>query len=151
MKSILSVILSSLLILGCHNSKEKTDTTEGIAIKDTSHHVEMTDIIEMDNGQKWKINLEMKPFIAEEENILKSYTESHSNDFKNLAVQLKEKNSALIKSCTMKGKSHEELHKWLHPHLERVAALEKADNEQQANDLVHQLMKSFQTFHEYFQ
>jgi len=111
----------------------------------------MTDIIEMDNGQKWKINLEMKPFIAEEENILKSYTESHSNDFKNLAVQLKEKNSALIKSCTMKGKSHEELHKWLHPHLERVAALEKADNEQQANDLVHQLMKSFQTFHEYFQ
>lgn len=151
MKKAINVILSSLLILGCNNPQKKTEVSEVKSVKDTSHHVVVKDIIELDNGQKWKINLEMHPFIAAGENILNAYTESRSNDFKTLAVQLKEKDAALIKSCTMKGKSHEELHKWLHPHLELVAELEMAGNEQQANDLVKQLKKSFQTFHEYFQ
>lgn len=151
MKKAINVILSSLLILGCNNPQKKTEVSEMKSVKDTSLHVVVKDIIELDNGQKWKINLEMHPFIAAGENILNAYTESRSNDFKTLAAQLKEKDAALIKSCTMKGKSHEELHKWLHPHLELVAALEMAGNEQQANDLVQQLKKSFQTFHEYFQ
>lgn len=151
MKKAINVILSSLLILGCNNPQKKTEVSEVKSVKDTSLHVVVKDIIELDNGQKWKINLEMHPFIAAGENILNAYTESRSNDFKTLAAQLKEKDAALIKSCTMKGKSHEELHKWLHPHLELVAELEMAGNEQQANDLVKQLKKSFQTFHEYFQ
>lgn len=151
MKKTICIFLSYLLILGCNNPQGKNEVSEVKSEKDTSHLVVVKDMIELDNGQKWKVNLEMQPFIAAGENILNTYTESWSNDFKTLAAQLKEKDAAMIKSCTMKGKSHEELHKWLHPHLELVATLAKADNEQQANDLVKQLKESFETFHEFFQ
>ncbi len=72
-------------------------------------------------------------------------------DYKELGEQLGGQNKRLIKSCTMKGKSHDELHKWLHPHMQLVEALEDAENEQNANKTIKQLKESFQTFHNYFQ
>jgi hypothetical protein len=51
----------------------------------------------------------------------------------------------------MDGKSHEELHKWLHPHMQLIEDLGNADNDQQANEIIAQLNKSFQTYHNYFQ
>ena len=50
---------------------------------------------------KWKINLEMTPYILEAEQILLQYND---NDYNALAEQLKNKNNGLIKSCTMDGK-----------------------------------------------
>lgn len=151
MNKILGIIVCSLLMLSCNNTQEKVSNVEVTTIKDTSHQQALPEIIEMDNGQKWKMNAEMRPFIAAGEGILKTYTESNSKDYTTLAAQLKEKDDALIKSCTMKGKSHDELHKWLHPHLGLVAALAKAENEQQAKDLIMQLNKSFEAFHQYFE
>ncbi|MOA59843.1 hypothetical protein D3C78_1845640 [compost metagenome] len=51
----------------------------------------------------------------------------------------------------MSGKSHDELHKWLHPHLELVTKLEKAENEKDSNAIISQLLESYKTYHEYFQ
>jgi len=64
---------------------------------------------------------------------------------------LKDQNNQLIKSCTMKGKSHDELHKWLHPHLELVEALEKSANENEAKGIVLKLQKSNEVYHQYFE
>src|SRR5690554_5471571 len=78
--------------------------------------------IELDNGAKWKVNEEMIPFVHNAEAILGQYK---GGDYKKLAEQLANENKKLINSCTMKGKSHDELHKWLHPHLELVKDLKK--------------------------
>ncbi len=51
----------------------------------------------------------------------------------------------------MSGISHDELHKWLHPHLQLVAALENAENEQDANSIIEQLSQSFALYHTYFE
>ena len=104
--------------------------------------------IELDNGKKWKVNTEMTPFITSGEQILNEFD---GKDYKALAKQLKEKNNGLIKSCTMNGKSHDELHKWLHPHLQLVDALSKAKNEQEAEEVISELKKSFTTYNTYFQ
>ena len=60
------------------------------------------------------------------------------------------KNDELINSCTMDGKSHDELHKWLAPHLELVEKLGASDDAE-AKELVSKLADSYKTYHEYFQ
>lgn len=51
----------------------------------------------------------------------------------------------------MDGKSHDELHKWLHPHLEIVKTLENETDATKANEVVAQLQHSYKEYHEYFQ
>lgn len=155
MKNRYWLVICSFIVMSCNNrsvqntemrSSEKITATPGDA-RDTLPN----ETILLNNGEKWIVNKEMKPYIQAGENLLSAYVAAHSEDYKNLAEQLKEKNSLLIKSCTMQGKSHEELHKWLHPHLDLVVALGKAESQQQANELVAQLQQSFHLFHQYFQ
>lgn len=127
-------VFVALLATSCGNSHK-------------SHNQEAVQI-ELNNGQKWKVNLEMTPYILEAEQILLQYND---NDYIALAEQLKNKNKGLIKSCTMDGKSHEELHKWLHPHMQLIDALEDAENKEEADKLISELNASFQTYHNYFQ
>ena len=142
---------------GNNSNKESNKPTESTSHIDhqnhdgDKHHDDKNDqsqTIELNNGEKWKVNAEMTPFILEGKEILAKYD---NIDYKTLAKQLKEKNSGLIKSCTMDGKSHDELHKWLHPHMELIESLEKAENEQSANTVIEQLKKSFKTYSNYFQ
>ncbi len=97
------------------------------------------------------MNPEMSPYILESETILNNYTQTKSNNYKQLAEQLADKNSGLINSCTMKGESHDELHKWLHPHMELIESLSNAKNSETAQTLILELQKSFETYHMYFQ
>ena len=107
--------------------------------------------IELNNGEKWKVNEEMQPFLLKGEQIVNEYVANKGTDYKTLATQLKEQNDQLISSCTMDGKSHEVLHEWLHPHLGLVKELANAETEENANVLVAQIETSYKTFHQYFQ
>lgn len=152
MKKILWIALVSFSIMSCNSSPEKTDGDATVTLhEEEHHHDDSVEAIELNDGQKWQVNEEMKPFVEAGESSLTTFLNTSSTDFTALAKQLKEQDDALIKSCTMTGKSHDELHKWLHPHLELVEALSKATNEQQASELTAQLKKSFDTYHQYFQ
>lgn len=152
MKKYLPYIFASVtFIMGCSNtSSEKAKEQTGIAIHEKDQHDEVSEKVELYNGQKWMVNEEMKPFILESETVLNEYIQAESNDYTTLAAHLKEKNSGLIKSCTMKGESHDELHKWLYPHIQLIESLAKAENVPDANAIIAQLKTSFKTYHNYF-
>ena len=97
-------------------------------------------------GQKWEVNDEMKPYVIKSEELVQNY----SGESAQLAAELKDLNAALIKSCTMEGESHVQLHHWLYPHLEMVQALEDVTNPGDADRVVADLKKSFATYHQYF-
>ena len=143
--SILSIAISFFL-LSCGPNKSDQHGNNATQQEEHQHNAEAT--IELNNGEKWKVNSEMIPNIIESEELLNNYD---GNDYKSLAEQLKDKNNALISSCTMEGKSHDELHKWLHPHLELVSKLSKAKDKEQAEEIITELQKSFQTYKTYFQ
>ncbi|MDO5655453.1 MAG: hypothetical protein Q4G27_04870 [Flavobacteriaceae bacterium] len=113
----------------------------------TKHSHNDGEPIELNAGEKWKVNEEMKPFVITSEEMLQDY----DGDYALLAQNLKDQNAKLIKSCTMEGKSHDELHKWLHPHMEIVKELENAPDAAQADKVVKKLEGSFQTYHTYFE
>lgn len=152
MNKLVVLVMSVFLMAGCCN-KGDTETSVVMEIEEETaehHHEDDGEDLELNDGVKWLINDEMKPFIHETEAAVNQFVADGSADYQALAELLKEKNTALIMSCTMEGKSHDELHKWLHPHMELVSELEEAESDEQA-ELVKELKGSFATFHHYFE
>lgn len=112
---------------------------------------EVEEGLSLNKGQKWEVNTEMQAPIAKAEERLQYFLDKGEGDYKSLASDLKEYNQKLIQSCTMKGESHEELHKWLHPHLDLVKDLSSAEKPKEGQAIVKQLQGSFETYHQYFQ
>ena len=137
MMKILTMTTLFLLVLAAFSCKSSAKHSDGDATA-----------IELNDGERWVVNGEMTPHILDGEKILKDYDNS---DYKILASQLETKNTSLIKSCTMDGKSHDELHKWLHPHMGLIEDLGKANNEEEAQKIIDQLNASFKTYNTYFQ
>ncbi len=144
-KSLLTISLISAVLFNCSNKKEGNEEDNNPGIQNEKNK------IELDNGEKWAVNEEMKPFLMKSEVILYSYNSSIDTNYLELAKKIKEQNNQLISSCTMKGESHDELHKWLYPHLQLVKALENAGTEKEAEKVNRRLKKSYKTYHQYFE
>lgn len=122
---------SILLLAACHSNQGVAD-------------------LKLNNGEKWEVNAEMTPHIQQGSQILSDYVAQSSSDYKKLAADLKAQNDQLIKSCTMKGESHDELHKWLHPHMSLVEKLDEAADATEARAIVAQLEQSYKTYQKFF-
>ncbi|HMU05670.1 MAG TPA: hypothetical protein PJ990_18685 [Saprospiraceae bacterium] len=148
-KLIFALALSAVLF-SCDSASNKANqpSTSSTPHEDTHEDGEA---LKLNNGEKWLVNEEMKPFVLQAEDILNQYIISTSEDYLTLAEQLKSKNSHLIKSCTMTGESHDELHKWLHPHMELIASMSDATSIEDANKIIVELQSSFSTYNQYFQ
>ena len=148
------VAFTAIALLGSCGDSTSIEGDVPAVVTEQQHedhdHAQATGL-ELNNGERWEINSEMQPHLLNGEQIVKEYITSKNTDYKALATQLKEQDDKLISSCTMDGKSHDVLHEWLHPHLELVKELSKAETEEKANALVAQLETSYATFHQYFQ
>lgn len=140
---------SFMLSCGNESNDEITENVEKIAVEEPQKSE--TNVIELNNGEKWLVNAEMKPFVIKGEQLVNDYVTNNSIDYKTLATQLKEQNDQLISSCTMDGKSHEVLHEWLHPHIGLVKELANASTTEEGNEIVMRLKESYDLYNEYFQ
>lgn len=147
MKKIIVVAVASLLLFSCNKKVEKD-----VLKADEVTHQDSLEIttLHLDNGEKWLVNNEMKPFVQQGENLVNSAIKNNDKDFAKLAKDIEDQNNQLIKSCTMDGASHDELHKWLHPHIELTKKLSKAENDDEAQITVAALQKSYQDYHNFF-
>ena len=159
-KMIISALLGLAIVVSCDKKQEsqtELSTTEQTAPEDHANHddKEKSDDhdesvkLELNNGEKWTMNEEMKPFINEMENQVKSYDPTNG-DYKMLGKNLSETNDHLIKSCTIKGTPHDVLHAWLMPHMQEIDKLKKAESRDEANHIVKELKESMEEYHEYF-
>lgn len=83
--------------------------------------------------------------------MLARYLETGDKDYHALAKGLKRQNEQLIKSCTMEGRGHDELHKWLHPHMTLIEKLARTNESSEAQMIVQQLEESFRLYNSYFE
>lgn len=143
-------IFSMLLMTGCKNNSNDA-THEKNETEITSDELQQAwNLIELNGTQKWLVNEEMKPYVKEGEKLVNDFINSESKDYQKLGAAVTAQNNKLIKSCTMDGKSHDELHNWLHPHLEITKALAEEDNEVKAKELIDQLQESYRQYHQFF-
>lgn len=150
MKKILFIAVSSLFLWSCNNNPENLYTDQEIVIHEELHNEEDLVTPELNNGEKWSVNKEMKPFLEKGEELVNTFVETHQTEYKDLARQVKEQNRQIVQSCTMDGKSHEELHKWLHPHMGLLDKLEEETDATEAGEIIFQLRESYHVYHTYF-
>jgi hypothetical protein len=138
------------LMMSCENETqsshdmEHTKDVEHTDEKETNHSEEESVSISLNDGEKWKVNEEMLPHIKKSEAVFNSF---EGDDYQKLSKDMMMHTNNLIQSCTMDGKSHDELHKWLHPHLELIKAL---GNKGEGAEKYAELKHSFEVFHKYF-
>lgn len=149
-KIITISILSLLLITGCDNENEHDKQDDNEHAESTESHDESDDIedqLSLNDGEKWKVNEEMMPYILQSEEMIDDF---EGDDYVALADKLLELNNQLITSCTMSGPSHDELHKWLNPHIELFRDLKWRAEQEGAEVVFDEIEDSFDVFHEYF-
>ncbi|MBP6625163.1 MAG: hypothetical protein WAT92_22220 [Saprospiraceae bacterium] len=151
MKSTITPLLLLLLAVFTLNCKNQNKDEAHANLPTAAVEEPNIQTINLNDGEKWAVNEEMKPFISDSEKILNEFIAKKSKDFITLAAQLKEKNSGLVKSCTMQGASHDELHKWLHPHMKLIESLANASDLEAASKTIDELKESFITYNQFFQ
>ncbi len=149
-KSLLIAVTVSFAFAACNHTSHENEHSHETVTHQEEHHGDDTTPLELNNGEKWAVNEEMKPYVLKGREIVTAFVQSNGTDYAKLAKDIAEQNDHLIQSCTMKGKSHDELHKWLHPHLELVEELSKTTDVTKAKELVAQLGKSYQEYDKYF-
>src|SRR5690554_3728071 len=97
MKKSLILAISSIVLWSCNNnSGTTTSDQEAVAQEEATHeehhYNESSEALELNDGEKWIVNDEMKPFVAKQEELLNTYTRTNHTDHRELASQLQEQN-----------------------------------------------------------
>lgn len=147
---LLTVI--SLFLFSCSNTsnKKSKQQTETVTHEEHQHNYEMQTIV-LNNGEKWKIDSNMIVHIRNMENEVVACAKVEKKDYKSLAEKLQSTIDLLTSNCTMKGKAHDELHKWLLPYIDLVKELSEAKDDTKAAKQFKNIQTSFTTFNQYFQ
>ena len=150
-KTILIPVISLFLFSCGNSSNEKSkEQTETVTHEEHQHNAEIQNI-ELNNGEKWQVDANMITHIRNMENDVVSFAKVEQKDYKSLSEKLQSNIDLLTSNCTMKGKAHDELHKWLLPYIDLVKELSEAKNETEATKQFENIQISFTTFNQYFQ
>ena len=135
--------IAGLLLFSCNTKSKEEKTTE---IKTEEHQHSESETIQLNNGEKWKVDDNMMIHIRNMEKEVVHFDQEKSTNYSLLADKLKTNIDLLTSNCTMKGQAHDELHKWLVPYIELVDSFSK---EKSANQFT-EIQNSFLTFNQYF-
>jgi len=154
----LIVVLISITY-GCNDpvKKEKSEISNDKSLtssKESEHQHSESDSIELNNGAKWKVIPEMMAHIRNMESDVNRFSETNHTEFKDftqLGASLQKNIDLLTSNCTMEGKAHDELHKWLLPYIDMVEKLNKSKNKDEALHTFEEIKASYKSFNIYFE
>lgn len=141
MKVILTSFILFLLITSCTNQSDSKGNSE--PNKNTYN-------IELVNNEKWEVNKEMMIHIKNMESDIKSTSNQSSPNYEELGSKLDENIGLLTSNCTMTGKAHDELHKWLLPFIDLVQELNDAVSKEEQIQSFEAMQESMNEFNTYF-
>lgn len=149
----LSLTAISLFLFSCNTTpnEKSEEQTETVTHEDHHHHGDELEALELNNGEKWKVDADMMVAIRNMENDVNSFTNGEQKHYESLVEKLQTNIKLLTSSCTMKGKSHDELHKWLLPHMAAVKNLSAAKDDTEAAKQLNNIQTSLATFNQYFE
>jgi hypothetical protein len=161
MKKNIAILIAVLIGItyGCNSSvkeenNEISNTKPLPSSKEIEQHHSESDSIELNIGAKWKVVSEMMAHIRNMESDINRFSETKHTELKDftlLGANLQKNIDLLTSNCTMEGKAHDELHKWLLPYIELVDSLNKSKNIDDASQTFEKIKSSYKTFNIYFE
>lgn len=152
--AILGLVLS-ISLLGCKETQKTENTnTEQTAIehKEDSHENQNNWMsqIQLDNGSKWKANIETTEGIQEMVSRIEEDESISIKHHKKLASDLNDLKNTIIKECTMEGESHNNLHEYLVPLADKIAALGEVNSVHEGALITREIREHLDAYYNYF-
>lgn len=147
-KLLTIILFSAGIYTSCQEESTSTESKSQDKVETNQTETHPDDSISLNDGEKWEVNKEMLPHIENSEEV---FTNFQGADYTALSEEMMKHTNSLIQSCTMDGPSHDELHKWLHPHIGLIKELDESKNKAEGSAIYQQLDRSFTEFHKYFE
>ena len=164
-KTILTAAIISALLFSCNETKHKHESTDIVETTEGVHEHEMEEMptethlmnnawvneIKLNDGSKWQANLETTEGVDKMLGLVKSSDPKTVEDFHALALKLNEDKNVVVKKCTMEGPSHDNLHVFLHPLIEKIEALGKVSTTDEGAEVTASIKENLEGYYNYFQ
>lgn len=152
----LIIIASTVLILlaGC-KEKETTVNNSSQVAEETIIHAQSQpavwkEDIQLNQGTQWPANRETTEGILEMTRLLSQASPSSPEEYRELGNALNEEKNLVIKRCTMKGPSHDNLHIYLQPLIGKIGELQEVDSAEQGERIISEIQEHLEAYHSYF-
>lgn len=154
-KSAIIILLIATVMTSCNNTEKQEEvknSKEAIQeqIDDVFSTQWMKDI-QLNNGVKWEANMETTEGVEKMQALLKSQTTSSIEDYHQFANKLNDVKNTVVKECTMKGASHDNLHVWLLPLMVKIEALSETKTVKDASRIKHSIEENINAYSNYFE
>lgn len=127
------------------------ENINGSTASQSLHHHHESEEVELNNGQKWKIDEKMIAYLRTMEKEVMEVENSSVKNYKYLAGKLQQNIGLLTSNCTMEGKAHDELHKWLVPFIDLTDRFSNTADPIMLKEQFSEIKISFETFNKYFE
>lgn len=143
MRNTIYLVMGSItfLLTSCSNNETSQNNSDS--------SINMYDI-ELVNNEKWEVDKEMLVHIKNMESDIEAASQQSNPNYKELGAKLDENIGLLTSNCTMTGKAHDELHKWLLPFIDLVKDLNAADSKEEQQKSFEAIQESMNEFNTYF-
>jgi hypothetical protein len=152
MKITYYLILSSLILAtACKSAvSDNSNNNESATIRIEQVEAQTDHDIVLNGSEKWQIDKGMKEAIQAIEALVNQYNSDKLVDYQLLGDAIGVQTKKIIRTCTMTGQAHEELHKWLLPFLELKGALVMASSPEEGAAIVKHIKAELAVFNNYF-
>ncbi|MFK8037265.1 MAG: hypothetical protein AB8B74_03160 [Crocinitomicaceae bacterium] len=106
--------------------------------------------LELNNGSQWEISRGMRKHFERINTLVNGFDSNNLVDFQILGDDIGKQTSKVIRKCDMKGKAHEELHKWLLPFLDLKEALVMTSSPEGGAAILEHIKSELAIFKTYF-
>lgn len=107
--------------------------------------------IQLDHGSKWLANAETTLGVSKMLTALNGFNGGSVSAYQALGDDLNDLKNTIVKECTMTGPSHDNLHVWLHPLIEKIEALQNTDSEASGVQRAHDIEQHLNGYYEFFE
>lgn len=145
-KTVFIILLIATVVTSCKN----TEKEEVIDVNSLYSNAWVKEI-ELNDGNKWQANSETNEGILKMKNSIKTQSTNTLVEYFALVEQLNVDKNYVIKNCTMKGDSHDNLHVWLLPLIAKIDALSEAKTIEDAAKLKQSIKENMNAYFDYFE
>lgn len=162
-KTILMTAVLSAFLWSCKDNKTtsgKNETQSEHKSENMVHHNEESEDlvlsnawlneIQLDEGKKWEADLETTAGVNKMSEIMENHNPKTVQDFHAMAEELNQQKNYIVKECTMTGPSHDNLHVFLHPLIEKINALLKVERVEKAQEITKSIQSNIEAYYNYF-
>lgn len=161
--TLLIASLSLLFSVACNNNSKSSETDQATTPIESQDLEELTEEpmavwenswineIESDNGNKWEANPETNEGVANMLALMADAKTETLEDYKSLGEKLNVEKNYIIKECTMEGPSHDNLHVFLHPLIDKIDALLVSESTDEAEVIMSSIQENVAKYSDYFE